>query len=409
MATVKIKWRPSSIDGKAGTIYYQIIHNRKVRRSGTDYKVFADEWCSATGSVATLGRTERRTDELSAVRHSVAGDIKRLNAIIRRLDKGSAPYTADDIVAAFDNRLPECSFFNFMLGTIASLKQLNRHRTAENYTTTLRSFMRFRGGEDLLPEEMDSQMMMSFEAALSARGATRNTTSFYMRILRAVYNRAVEKGLTEQRNPFRHVYTGIDKTVKRALPVCVIKRIGELDLSERPTLDFARDMFMFSFFMRGMSFVDMAYLRRSDLRNGVITYRRRKTGQLLTIRWERCMQKIIEKYERQRQMRPVPPGVQYLLPVLRQRGDGSRQYRNVLQQVNKALKDVASLADVKIPLTMYVARHSWASVAQSMNIPVSVISEGMGHNSETTTRIYLSSLDTAVIDRANRIILKGVL
>ena len=137
-----------------------------------------------------------------------------------------------------------------------------------------------------------------------------------MRILRAVYNRAVEKDLTTNRNPFKHVYTGIDKTIKRAIPLKAIKQIKNLDLSLQLSLDFARDMFLFSFYTRGMSFIDMAYLRRTNLKNGILTYHRRKTGQQLSIRWERCMQDILDKYEN--------PTSDYLLPIIRsesKRGD----------------------------------------------------------------------------------------
>lgn len=90
--------------------------------------------------------------------------------------------------------------------------------------------MRFREDSDVLLDEFSSDLMMEYEAYMKAQDITMNTVSFYMRILRAVYNRAVEKGLTEQRNPFRHVYTGIDKTVKRAIPLKAIKQIKELDL-----------------------------------------------------------------------------------------------------------------------------------------------------------------------------------
>ena len=223
-----------------------------------------------------------------------------------------------------------------------------------------------------------------------------------MRILRAVYNRAVEKELTEQRHPFKHVYTGIDKTVKRAVPLKAIKRIKELDLTMKPHLDYARDMFLFSFYTRGMSFIDMAYLKKSDLKNGILTYRRRKTGQQLTVKWENCMEEIVTKYAG----RSV---TQYLLPIITDPlTDERKQYRNAIFRVNTALKEVARLADLQIPLTMYCARHGWASVAKSKNIPLSVISEGMGHDSEKTTRIYLASLDTSVVDRANSLILKSL-
>lgn len=400
MATVKIKWRPSTIEGKAGTIYYRIIHNRVVRQLKTDYKVFAAEWSDAHGLLATVGKDRERSGTLASIQERIAWDLKRLNAIIERIDNRNRTYTADDVIAAFTTQSQ--SFFDFMRGVVIKLKSLNKHRTAENYITTLNSFAQFRGDEDLLLSEVNADLMMQYEAYLVGRGVSKNTVSFYMRILRAVYNRAVEQELTEQRNPFKHVYTGIDKTVKRAISFAVIKRIKALDLSLQPTLDFARDMFLFSFYMRGMSFIDMAYLQKADLKHGMIIYRRRKTRQQLTIKWEKCMQEIVVKYDNKR-------GGPYLLPILRPPFDNHRgQYRNRLMQVNKSLKTIAKKVGLDVPLTMYVARHSWASIARSKHIPLSVISEGMGHDSEATTRIYLASLDTAVIDRANRLILKDL-
>lgn len=225
-----------------------------------------------------------------------------------------------------------------------------------------------------------------------------NTVSFYNRILRAVYNRAVEKGMTTQRYPFKHVYTGIDKTIKRAVSIKVIRQIKELDLSASPSLDFARDMFLFSFYTRGMSFVDMSYLKKTDLQNGILTYRRRKTGQLLFIRWKKSMQDIIDKYSAN--------GNTYLLPIIKDEENGRLQYRNTLHLVNNKLKEISNRIGLQPKLTMYVSRHSWASIARSQNIPLSVISEGMGHDSEATTRIYLASLDNSIIDKANDLILK---
>ena len=407
MATVKIKWRPSTIEGKAGTIYYQIIHNRLVRQLKTDYKVFAAEWNDAHGLLATVGKYRERSGTLASIQERISWDLKRLNAIIEQFDNRNRTYTADDVIVAFTTQSQ--SFFDFMRGVIIKLKSLNKHRTAENYITTLNSFAQFRGDEDLLLSEVNADLMMQYEAYLVGRGVSKNTVSFYMRILRAVYNRAVEQELTEQRNPFKHVYTGIDKTVKRAISFAAIKRIKELELSFQPVLDFARNMFLFSFYTRGMSFIDMAYLRKSDLKSGVITYRRRKTGQQLSIKWEPCMQEITDKYKRNSTYRSMSSDSQYLFPILKPPFDNSRnQYRSALQQINKSLKMIAKLAKIDLPLTMYVARHSWASIARSKHIPLSVISEGLGHDSEATTQIYLASLDTAVIDRANSLILTGL-
>ena len=284
-----------------------------------------------------------------------------------------------------------------MHGVIAQLKQLGKVRTSETYTATLKSFMAFRDVQDVPLDGITSDMILMYEAYLKARDVRMNTISFYMRNLRAVYNRAVEKGLTPQNNPFRHVYTGVDKTVKRAIPIKTIKQLKELDLSLKPSLDFARDMFLFSFYTRGMSFVDMAYLKKSDLQNGILTYRRRKTGQQLTIKWEKCMEDIIGKYHNNE--------TDFLLPIIKKQGNERKQYDNALHLVNYHLKELSTMLKLQRPLTMYVARHSWASAAKAKNIPLSVISEGMGHNSEATTQIYLASLETSVVDNANKKIL----
>ena len=398
MASVKAKFRPSVIEGKEGTVYYQIIQNRVIRQLKTDYRIFTDEWNEA-GSCIIVGSSER-SNQLLSLQERIEWDLKRLDMIIRQLNNRKAGYTADDIIASFQNNTEGQSLFNFMQSIIARLKQMGKIRTAENYSCTLKSFMQFRQDRDILLSEIDSDLMQLYEAYLHGKGAVRNTSSFYMRILRAVYNRALEKELMEQRNPFRHVYTGVDKTVKRAVPLSAIKRMKNLDLSLQPNLEFARDMFLFSFYTRGMSFIDMAHLKKKDLQNGFLSYRRRKTGQQLVIRWEQCMQEIVGKY-------PENSLSPYLLPILKYPfEDTNKQYRNVMSVINRKLKEIAGLADISVALSMYCARHSWASAAKSKNVPISVISEGMGHDSEMTTQIYLASLDNAVVDKANHQILK---
>lgn len=396
MVSIKVKFRPSATIGKEGTIYYQIIHKRVIRQLKTDYRIYADEWDETNDAVVIA--TESRSGIVLSVKERITRDTQRLNAIINKLENRGNGFTADDIVWKYRESEKEASFFMFMESVIARLKLLNKVRTAENYTATLNSFVRFCSDKNILSDEINSDLMMEYEAYLKMQGVAMNTVSFYMRILRAVYNRAVEKGLTEQRNPFKHVYTGIDKTVKRAVPMKVIKRIKNIDLSSKPSLDFAKDMFLFSFYTRGMSFIDMAYLRKTDLQNGVLSYRRRKTGQQLFIKWEKCMQEIIEKYPKM--------NTDYLLPIIKTSGNERQQYRNALRLVNNKLKEISVMVGLQINLTMYVSRHSWASAAKSKNVPLAIISEGMGHDSEATTQIYLASLDNAMIDKANRRILK---
>lgn len=397
MASIKVKFRPSITINKEGVIYYQIIHNRVIRQQKTDYRIFTYEWDDKNESIVITANN--RFNYLQSLQERIEWDIKRLENIVNRLEHSKYRYTADDIISTFQKSAGEQTLFNFMSAIIALLRQMGKHRTSETYSATLKSFMQFREDKDLLLDEINADTMQMYEAYLHNKGLTKNSSSFYMRILRAVYNRAVEKELTQQKFPFRHVYTGIDKTVKRAISLKAIRQIKNLDLSLNPALDFARDMFLFSFYTRGMSFVDMAYLKKKDLANGILIYRRRKTGQQLSIKWEKCMQEIVSKYD-------TNDISLYLLPILKNSDDSRKQYRYAQCRINKLLKEIAKMADISIPLSMYVARHSWASIAKSKNIPISVISEGMGHDSEMTTQIYLASLDNSVVDNANRQILK---
>ena len=400
MASIKVKFRPSTVADHEGTIYYQIIHERKVRQLLTDYKVFSSEWDENRSMVTTTQKSERKSFILS-IRERIRWDIERLTKIDRKLDANGLTYTADDVIDEFNRYAHEYSLFNFMESLIARLKQNGKIRTSETYRSTLNSFKKFRQDEDIMLDCITSEIMEAYEAWHKKRGVTPNTISFYTRVLRAVYHRAVEDDIIENRNPFRKVYTGVDKTVKRALPLAVIKKIKALDLSLTPALDYARDMFLMSFYLRGMSFIDMAFLKKSDLKNGYVTYRRRKTGQQLIIEWTKEMQMILDKYPENES--------DYLLPIIRNPGTNERcTYSNVGYNINHNLKTIAGMVGVTIPLTLYVARHSWASAAKAKGIPLSVISEGLGHDNEATTQIYLASLDISVVDKANSLILNSL-
>lgn len=400
MCTIKVKFRPSAIANREGVIYYQIIHERKPRQLVSDYRVYPAEWDSARSTVATACAAER-SPLLASIRQSIACDVERLGRIARRLDSTGLSYSSDDVIAEYRRFAAEFSLFAFMDNTIDRLKSNGKTRTSETYTAALNSFKHFRANEDILLDCINADIMEAYQAWLASRGNVPNTISFYTRILRAVYNRALEQDVMDNRRPFRRVYTGIDKTVKRAIPVSKIRAIRLLDLAGRPALDWARDMFILSFMLRGMSFVDMAFLRKTDLANGYVAYRRRKTGQLLTIKWTADMQLILDKY-------PANP-TGYLLPIIRRAVANEHcAYRNAAYRINRNLKTIGRMAGIAMPISLYVARHSWASAAKCKGIPVSIISEGMGHDSESTTQIYLASLDVSAIDRANSLILSAL-
>lgn len=403
MATVKVKFRASSVGTGEGTLVYKVTHRRVTRQITTGYRLYPQEWDGAHSKVVIPSdRDSRRQAYLKALKEKIADDMTLFREIIALLDCTGGHYTADEVVGQYRIPPETGGFMCFARSLTTELKRTGRERTAERYTTVLNSFRRFLAERGDIPlNRIESALMVEYESHLKAEGICPNSSSFYMRGLWAVYNRAVEKGLTVQRNPFRHVYTGIDKTVKRAIPLKAVRQIRDQDLRLEPTMDWARDLFMFSFYTRGMSFIDMAYLKKSDLKNGVLSYRRQKTGQRLFIKWEKPMQEIVSRYD--------TSGTPYLLPVIRDmRTDGRKQYKSAAHRVNRLLKKLGMRLGLAIPLTMYVARHGWASIAKSRNIPVSIISEAMGHDSEKTTLIYLASLDTSAIDKANSLILKAL-
>lgn len=400
MTSIKVKLRPSTVEGREGTIFYQITHQRKTRQLATDFHVSPRLWdkrrdCPVADSRGIHGSIP------ADIREKVRHDVERLKRIINKMEQEGAGFTVDEIVLEFKRHLSEYSLFNFMRRIILNFRSMGRVRCAETYTSTLNDFRKFRGGEDIMLDCLTGEIMESYEAWLRRREIVPNTVSFYIRILRATYNRAVEQEITENNYPFRHVYTGVDRTVKRAIPLEMVSRIKSLNLSDDFKLDYARDMFMMSFYLRGMSFIDMAFLKKTDLCDGCVTYRRRKTGQRLSIGWTGEMQQIMEKYPTNDSM--------YLLPIIRRAGLNERRaYRNMSYNINRSLKIIAGMAGIRIPLTLYVARHSWASAAKTKGVPLSVISQGMGHDCESTTRIYLASLDSSVVDRANSMILKSL-
>lgn len=400
MTSIRLKFRPSTSPGKEGSLVFQLIHERTVCRIKSNCKIFNDEWDAASGQIILPSPTSFRYRQLSLVRFKVDWKMRRLRRIVDEMEQAGKQWNLDDVAERFvSSNDTSQSVFSFIYAQIRRKKQLGKVRSSETYQAMLNSFMRFCKGEDLTFDMIVAELVELYEAELLGQGLSRNTTSFYMRILRTNYRLAVEKGLTPDNHPFRHVYCGMDKTVKRSISLSEIKRIRELDLSS--TLDYARDMFLFSFYTCGMSFVDMAYLRKKDLKNGYLSYRRKKTGQLLTIKWTGQMEAILEKYRSN--------DTQFLLPIItREDGTERRQYQNQMRKINRRLKDISASAKLNVPLSLYYSRHSWATIARGKGIPLSVISKGLGHNSETTTQIYLDSIKSYEVDEANKKIMKDL-
>lgn len=290
----------------------------------------------------------------------------------------------------------------FMNVQIEQLQSANRFGTAKNYQKCLKSFSTFLKDRDVAVSAVNKELIWQYNTYLINKGLVKNSISFYMRILRTVYNQAVKQKLVTQSHPFADVYTGIDQTRKRAVSETVVKELKNLNIDNNPELSLARDLFIFSYCCRGMSFVDVAFLKKNDIKDGVICYKRKKTGQLMMVKIEPCIKAIMERYNRNSSI--------YVFPILKsvEYGNAFREYQSAINIYNRNLRRLSVMLQLESKLTSYTARHSWATAARKHNIPISVISAGMGHTSEQTTRIYLAMLENIVIDNANQTILNGL-
>lgn len=295
-------------------------------------------------------------------------------------------------------------FFDLVAGRIRHFEKQGQEKTAGNYACALKHFMRFRNGEDIPVEDLSVSLMKDFQAYMIRAGLKMNTVSLYNRMLNAAYNHALdEEIITEDRRPFRKSFTGQEKTRKRTLEEKTAKRLVRLELTGNNALEFARDMFLFSIYMQGMPFVDIAHLTKAQIRNGYMTYQRRKTNKRLTVAVHPRAQAIIDKWQ------VGDSGCPYLFPILyNPKKRKSVKYNSALRVYNKRLAKISAMLDLEHPLSSYVARHTWASLARKYGVKDNIISEAMGHSHIATTMIYLASLDVKVIASANRKVINNL-
>lgn len=275
------------------------------------------------------------------------------------------------------------------------LRKQQRIRTAETYETSIRSFHRFCKGKDLQLKRINSTVISQYQTWLRSNDKMPGTVSFYLRTLKAIYNKAVNEKIVRDRKPFKEAFTIIPETAKRALSLSELLLLKKYKGSSRQTtLIWARDMFIMSFYMRGISLIDLAFLKKSDLHGDQIEYRRRKTGKLITLKWTVEMEILARKYRNEESP--------FIFPIIAHPCRPLNSFRAASQKINRSLHNLAKILGIRSGfLTFYCARHTWASLARDKGIPVNIISFALGHSNEAVTQVYLSELDRSVIDKAN--------
>ncbi|EOS13733.1 tyrosine-type recombinase/integrase [Phocaeicola sartorii] len=292
-------------------------------------------------------------------------------------------------------------FNEFMDKLIEKLKEEQRYSTAHIYQSALNAFCEFCGGQAVYFHQLNRANLKSFEAHLRNKPLSWNTVSTYMRMLRVAYNKAVEKKIVVE-NPllFQHVYTGVKNNIKRALKVEEIyKLLNKIPVKELPEgLIQCRAWANLMFQLRGMPFVDLAYLHKNDLKDNTISYRRHKTGGDITVDVPETAMELINKYRNTNKDSP------YLFPILSGTKTGEDlyiEYQKALRTMNYKLSRLAKKCGVTNKVSSYTTRHTWATLAKYCNFSEQLISDAFGHSSVNVTKTYLKNFKNEEINKAN--------
>ena len=297
---------------------------------------------------------------------------------------------------------------SFMKQVTTDLQERGNLGTAHVYKSTLNAILTFQGSRMFMFRQLTPEWVKRFEISLRERGCSWNTVSTYLRTLRAVYNRAVDQRKAAYvPHLFRSVYTGTRADHQRALDGEDMKKVfNRLPKSSvAPAVSTTQDLFILMFLLRGLPFVDLAYLRKSDLQGNVITYRRRKTGRSLSVTLTTEAMLLLQQHMNRDANSP------YLFPILRSKEgtqEAYHEYQLALREFNYQLEILGKLLGLEGKLSSYAARHTWATTAYYCEVHPGIISEAMGHSSITVTETYLKPFHSKKIDDANRRIIDFV-
>ena len=415
MTSIYFVVRKSSKVGHVGSLTLRIIHLRIVKNIVLQgCYIYPHEWDRESQSIVYPVNDPERSSYLKTIERKIKSEESIVKGYVAELDK-SGSYSCDDIVCLYRRQSTNDKLLCYAELLAIELERNGQDRTARAYRTVAKGFVTFNKGRDIELGHINFHIIKLFEAYLKNKNLMPNTISYYMRNLRAIYNKAITSKIIPDYNgekPFAGVYAGVDKTVKRALTLEELKQLYSLDFinmigKEKPesnvrkhmeNLYSAWRMFFFCIYARGMCFIDLAYLRKDNIKKGVIKYFRKKTGHKIEVKITPILQTIINSFTQEVRYSD------YVFPIIKDIGKKLRvQYENGLNIQNRRLKALSLLANIR-SFSTHASRHSWATIGKKKNVPLRVISESLGHSSEKTTLIYLGLLDRSIIDEANDLI-----
>ncbi len=385
------------------TIVVQVIVNRKMTSIATDYSVpekdWDAKWRKIRKSSAIAGNITRINNILDNRRKEITDKVTALEEA-GQLDKLPLKQIRKRIIA--DEQVNYV--FAYTTSLVVTMKENGKIGNARVYGDMLASLKKFTKDTDLPFAHITVEWLEKYRAFyFKDGGKSVNGFGTYARTLRSVYNKAIIAGFAKvSAYPFKHFKITKLKTKKRALEETSIKKFKDADTQDGLRKTRAKDYFLASFYLRGISFVDLAHLKVQYIKNGRLKYERQKTGytQQLDIKIVPQLQEIFDRYIIGKSSED------YIFPIIKRKSpeDIYKDIKTAIRLYNRTLRIMADENEMpELPSSGW-ARHSWATSAKRKGVPTAVISEGLGHDSEKTTQIYLDSFETDVLDDANALV-----
>ncbi|MDR3695590.1 site-specific integrase [Mucilaginibacter sp.] len=402
MATVKmiLDKRTVKSDGTF-SINFQICHNRKTTTRSSKVHVLETDWDETTKSIKKsnplhkalnlklkLGFAELQSQLLTA-------DDDEVKSFLT-----PAPPLPAEIVEA------KKTIFEFAQELITQLRADNKIGNAWVYEATVNALKEFHPDEKLYFESIDYQFLVKYNSFLANRGIKHNSIYLYVRTIRIFYNKAIKSKIVDRAYyPFDDYKLRPEKTKKRAVEIDILKSIHSVQLTPDSSIWHARNYFLLSFYLIGISIVDLSLLKKSNNKNGRIIYKRRKTGKWYDIKLQPAAIEILNYYS---------GNIEYLLPITNRQALNDehliRGIKSKTKLINKFLSQIMKLLNIDAKVTTYTARHSWATIAKKAGFSIELIAEALGHEyGNRTTAVYLDNFDQDVIDDMNEKVVQSII
>jgi len=380
----------------------RLIHNRQTTHIALGYSILEKDWNPSTAEIKKSCKSVGGVNRANQLVLKKRSDAKTLITDLERDKELSRLPIAELRKMIIGASTGDGSVFRFMQQQIDELRKIGKYGNARVYRDSLKAWKNYRNQKDIEFKQIDYRVLKGFENYFLARKTKPNTISVYLRTFRAVYNKAIKENIVSKEHyPFDRYQIPSNKTRKKAVSLDIISLIEHYQPEPGTRLWNAKNYFLFSFYTRGMNFVDMALLRLRNFADGRINYTRLKTGGKFSIKINPKAQAIIDLYQHGKKKKD------YLFPIVQSTEDPARAFlevKNGLNYFNKALKTISKELELETTLSSYTARHTYATGLKMKGLSVEVIKESLGHTDIKTTETYLKSFENSVVDEADEIL-----